>query len=377
MNAPRTINRRALLVKQGGGVPIYLFVLTAEELWQIAEISRISRDETGDLIGYQRPEVRKHVTSIVEYLDSPDPIFPNSIILSLSSRCRFVRSRGPNVDDGIAVSGTLEIPLPSGSDQKPAWIVDGQQRSLALHLAKNKDFPVPVAAFVADTVDVQRDQFVRINSARPLPLGLVTELLPRIAAPINPNLSARKIPSALVEQLNRQIDSPFFSLIRQASMTKEERSTAVVTDTSLINAIEESLQSPSGCLFPFRNVATSETDVDGIWRLLLCYWDAVRQIFPDAWGLPPTKSRLMHGVGIRSMSRLMDRVMVGVNPADDDAVEKVAVELRLIVPVCAWTSGTWRELDGVQWNHLQNVPRDIKLLSNYLIRAYIQAKKAQ
>jgi hypothetical protein len=73
----------------------------------------------------------------------------------------------------------------------------------------------------------------------------------------------------------------------------------------------------------------------------------------------------------------MDRVMLGVNPVDDDAVEKVAVELRLIVPVCAWTSGTWKELDGVQWNHLQNVPRDIKLLSNYLIRAYIQAKRMQ
>jgi DGQHR domain-containing protein len=376
MTMPKVVSRRALLVKQEGDVPIYLFVLTADELWQIAEISRVSRDETGELIGYQRPEVRKHVTSIVEYLDSANPIFPNSIILSLSSRCRFIKSRGPNVDDGIAISGTLEIPLPSGGDQKPAWIVDGQQRSLALHLAKNRDFAVPVTAFVADTVDVQRDQFVRINSSRPLPLALVTELLPKIAAPINPNLAARKIPSALVEQLNHQTDSPFHGLIRQASMTKEERSRAVITDTSLVNSLEESLQSPSSCLFPYRNVATGETDVDAIWRLILCYWNAVRTTFPDAWGLPATKSRLMHGVGIRSMSRLMDRVMVGIIPSDEGATATVAKELELIVPVCAWTSGSWKELGGVPWNSLQNVPRDMKLLSNFLIRAYIQAKSA-
>jgi DGQHR domain-containing protein len=189
----RAINRRALLVQQSEGTPIYLFALTANELERVAEISRISRDETGDLIGYQRPEVRKHVENIIEYLDSDGPIFPNAIILSLSSRCRFTRSRGPNVDDGIVAAGTLEIPIPGPGEIRPAWIVDGQQRTLALQRARNQDFPVPVAAFVADTVEVQREQFVRINSTKPLPAGLVTELLPKITAQINPNLALRRI----------------------------------------------------------------------------------------------------------------------------------------------------------------------------------------
>ncbi len=56
---------------------------------------------------------------------------------------------------------------PADGDSKPAWIVDGQQRSVCAPSSQEPAFPVPVAAFVADTVDVQRDQFVRINSARP------------------------------------------------------------------------------------------------------------------------------------------------------------------------------------------------------------------
>jgi DGQHR domain-containing protein len=372
-NGHQHIVRRALQVQQSRSIPIYLFALTADELDRIAEISRVSRDEDGELIGYQRPEVRQHVANIVDYLDSEEPIFPNAIILSLTSRCRFTKSRGPNVDDGVVVAGSLEIPIPADNDPKPAWIVDGQQRTLALQKARNRSFPVPVTAFLADTLDVQRDQFIRINSARPLPAGLVTELLPKIGAPINPTLSARKLPSAIVDELNRQEESPFHGMIKRASMSKERRSVAVVTDTSLVKSLEESLQSPSSCLFPYRNIATGETDIDGIWAILLCYWSAVRDTFPEAWGLSASKSRLMHGVGIRSMSRLMDRVMVSIDPASDDAGDRVRRELQLIANRCAWTSGAWDDL-GIPWNQLQNVPRDIRMLSNFLIRAYLQEK---
>ena len=67
-NSPM-LRRRALRVTQTTDAPLYLMSLTARELGQIADISRISRDDAGDLIGYQRPEVRKHVQEITEYLD--------------------------------------------------------------------------------------------------------------------------------------------------------------------------------------------------------------------------------------------------------------------------------------------------------------------
>jgi DGQHR domain-containing protein len=373
----KTFRRRALLLEQSRDHPLYLLSLTGEELLEIADISRVSRDDTGKLIGYQRPEVKRHVEEIAEYLDGEDVLFPNSIILALSSRVRFVRSRGPKVDNGVVSAGTLEIPFPREGEARPAWIVDEQQRALAIARSKRRDLPIPINAFVADDVASQRDQFIRVNNTRPLPRGLLTELLPEVGGPLPAKLAARRIPSAITEQLNVQTTSPFLGLIRRASATGPDKRKAVVTDASVVRMIEESLATPSGCLFPYRNIATGETDTDSIWRILTTYWLAVAQTFPEAWGKPPAKSRLMHGVGIRSLGRLMDKVMPIIDLRRDDVVERAAREVALVAPVCHWTSGRWEELGGLQWNELQNVPRHIRTLSNLLIRAYVQAKSGQ
>src|SRR5688572_24073452 len=105
------LRRRALRIEQNSGHPLYLFALTGEEILSIADISRVSRDDADHLLGYQRPELRQHVHDIVDYLNSDDVLFPNAIILALSSRITFTRSRGPQVhDDGVS-AGILEIPL--------------------------------------------------------------------------------------------------------------------------------------------------------------------------------------------------------------------------------------------------------------------------
>ena len=213
--------RRALRITQADNAPLYLFSLTAREILQIADISRVSRDDLGELIGYQRPEVRQHVQEITDYLDGDQVLFPNPIIIALSSSVRFICSRGPNVSDGIATSGALEIPLADGSGRKPGWIVDGQQRAFALARAKRQDFPVPVNAFVANSVDLQRDQFLRINNTKPLPRGLVTELLPKISTSLPPRLSMRRAPSELCDLLNSHEESPFRGLIRRPSTSSE------------------------------------------------------------------------------------------------------------------------------------------------------------
>jgi len=367
------LRRRALRVMQAPDTPLYLFSLTACEILQIADISRISRDQAGDLIGYQRPEVRRHIQEITDYLDSAEVIFPNSIIIALPSTVRFTGSRGRNVTDGQAAGGTIEIPLAADGAPKPGWIVDGQQRALALASARRQDLAVPVNAFVADSIEVQRDQFLRVNNTKPLPRGLVTELLPTITSPLPPRLALKQTPSALCDLLNRDERSPFFGLIRRSSTDKERRRGAVVTDTSVVNMLQESLTSPSGCLFPFRNMTSGETDFAGLWQLLLVYWRAVQRTFPDAWGRPPTESRLMHGAGVRAMGRLMDRIMATVDPRADDAEKHVLADLQLVAPHCRWTDGTWDGLD-LRWDEVQNVPRHTNELSNYLVRLYVAEK---
>src|ERR1700756_5908106 len=107
-SAPRSaIQRRALRIEQNDKHPLYVFCLTGDEILEIADISRLSRDDAGKLIGYQRADVKKHVQDIVEYLNSDDILFPNSLILALSSGVRFRSSRGPGVNDGLATAGVL------------------------------------------------------------------------------------------------------------------------------------------------------------------------------------------------------------------------------------------------------------------------------
>jgi hypothetical protein len=138
--------------------------------------------------------------------------------------------------------------------------------------------------------------------------------------------------------------------------------------------LQESLSNPSGCLFPYHNLATGKTDFDAIWAILVAYWKAVKNTFPDAWGKPPSKSRLMHGAGIRAMGKVMDKVMASIHPNGHDTVTLVQRELRLIAPLCRWTGGRWNELGDLNWNEVQNVPRHIRMLSNVLVRAYVQGR---
>jgi len=339
--------------------------LPAADISRVADVSRIGRDEAGDLVGYQRPAVRRHIKNIVDYLDGPDVLFPNSLILAFSSMVRFVESEGASLDKDQAV-GALRIPIPPEDSPRPGWIVDGQQRSRALALTRRDDLLVPVTAFVTDDVGVQRDQFLRINSVKPLPNGLITELLPTLDTPLPAKLEARKVPSMLCDRLARDTASPFVGLIRRASTPRSERKQKVVTDTALVKTIQDSLSSPSGCLFPHQNMATNEVDVDTAWSILRIWWTAVRNTFPDAWGRPPRESRLMHSVGIRAMGALMDRVMPGIDISSPEAVAIVEAELAPLRSVCQWTDGRWTELDGIAWDELQCVSRHIRALSRYL-----------
>lgn len=369
------ISRCALEIRQNPECPLYLFSLSAAEVRQVADVSRIGRDKSGDLVGYQRPAVKRHIRNIVAYLDGPDVLFPNSLIIAFSSQVQFrpnLTLESTATQNPTSRTGHLTIPLPGDDQARPGWIVDGQQRSIALSETNRRDFPVPITAFVTDDVSVQRDQFLRINSVKPLPNGLITELLPTIETKLPAKLEARRVPSILCDRLARDIESPFYNLIRRASTPKEERKQKVVTDTALVRVVQDSLTSPSGCLFPYQNLVTGGADVESIWWILKTWWTAVRNTFPEAWGRPPRESRLMHSVGIRAMGQLMDRVMPGIPVGDTNALAYVEDELRPLRPVCRWKEGRWTALDGIAWNELQCVTRHIRALSQYLADVHAQ-----
>ncbi len=370
----KKISVRALRVIQSNNIPLYSFFIKGGDILKLAEFSRLKRDIDGKLSGFQRPEAKRHVNEIKRYLDSKDILFPNGIILAISEKVNFTKSRGPNKNkDETTEAGYLDLQLAISDDvQRIAWIVDGQQRSLALSRCKNTDLPVPVCAFVSEDLNIQRDQFVRINQGKSLPKNLIDELLPEYNAILPSNLTLRKIPSRIVNWLNQEPDSPFFGLIKRASSNIQDakKQKPVITDSALLDAIKNSLYHERGCLARHRNPLTNQIDVQGIALTLTCFWTAVKNTFPEAWGKTPKNSRLMHSVGLHAMSVLMDDIMATIDAREKNSVQKVETQLQLIKNDCAWTKDDGEWAPGWDWNAFQATPSDMKRLTGHILNIY-------
>lgn len=344
-----------------GGTDVYGFFLPAGRVQEIAEISRVSKGETGDLEGFQRPEIRDHVRKIIEYLDRGDVLFPNALILALAPDVVFKASRGskPSGLEPGGESGTLTMFCRAGS--KPAWVVDGQQRMLALTESTNQTLPIPAIAFTSNDLAVHREQFILVNKAKPLSPRLIDLLLPEVGSVLPRDLAPRRLPSILCNTLNETRDSPFFHLIKRPGA---EVASAVVTDSCILKLLKRSVSNPLGALAPFVR-PDGTADADSMYRLLVAYWSAVRDVFPDAWGLPPNRSRLMHSAGIESMGFLMDRVMA--RPSAPEGYYTLAhTALQRIAPACHWTAGRWEHLERA-WDEIEYTNREVNRLRDFLI----------
>jgi DGQHR domain-containing protein len=356
----------ALEVRQGDGRVLYSFAIDGKELPSFAAVSRIHRDGDAQVEGYQRPEVLSHIASIRRYLESQAPMIPNALVIAFDKRVQFEPLPGaPSVS--YARHGTLIIPASGdlSDEDKPGWIVDGQQRSAAIRDARIDSFPVVVTAFITDSDEDQRSQFILVNSAKPLPKGLIYELLPATDGTLPMPMQARRFPAVLLTRLNGQVRSPLYRKIRTPTTPE-----GIVKDNSILKMLENSLS--DGALYSYRDPATGTSDEDKMLDLLVAFWAAVRDVFADAWDKPPRQSRLMHGVGIVSLGFIMDAIYDRYSRKRVPGADDFAHDLRALREVCRWTSGYWDLGPGAQrkWNELQNTTRDIQLLTNYLLCEY-------
>jgi DGQHR domain-containing protein len=352
---------RATRAIQASGVAVYSFFLRGSDIARIADISRIERKD-GKLEGFQRPEIKKHVKEIVDFLDTGPVLFPNAIILALAPDISFQQNGGkpPKDCSDLSQGGVLKLPvLPQ--NERIAWIVDGQQRSLALAQAKDKDIVVPVVGFVSRDLRMLREQFILVNKVKGLSPRLINELLPEVGVVLPRDLGARQLPSALCAELADDPNSPFYGLLKRPS---SKGGKGVITDSALIRAIAGSLRDGSGALGQFKGNGKN-ADTNAMYCALIQYWSAVRDAFPDAWGKSAEQSRLMHSVGIEVMGALMDQIMIRADSMSDPASE-VRASLHRIAPSCRWTKGRWEAL-GWNWNEVQNTPQHIKGLRDHLL----------
>ncbi|MFO7567830.1 MAG: DGQHR domain-containing protein DpdB [Enhygromyxa sp.] len=365
----QSIKVPAMEIVQSPGRKLYSFAIDGKQVYQFADVSRIRRNEETELEGYQRPEVIAHIQEIKEYLESESPMIPNGVVIAFDSRVKFKRVKSPELDgEGSARMGVLEIPVGEHSKRgKVGFIVDGQQRLAAIRGAKIKQFPVLVSAFITDDLRAQTEQFILVNSTKPLPKGLIYELIPHTDARLPTMLHRRRLAAYLLERLNHDPNSPLRKMIRTPTAPD-----GVIKDNSMLKMLDSSLS--DGVLYEFR--AGNELREDAVADMLAVlqrYWGAVRDTFEDAWGRKPSESRLMHGAGIVSVGNLMDHI-ASKRPRRTALPSKIFFRkhLQKVAPACAWTGGTWKfgPGDTRAWNQVQNTRQDVELLTDFLQRAY-------
>jgi len=363
MSFVRELRVPAIQVSQGPTRTLYSFAIDGKLIPSFATVSRIRRN--GSVKGYQRPEVLAHIDEIRSYLESHSPMVPNAIVLALDRRVRFEPADGPFSD--YSRTGTLVIPVDDGASdaEKPGFVVDGQQRLAAIRDAALPSFPICVTAFLTDSVREQTEQFILVNSTKPLPKGLIYELLPSTDATLPALLERRRFPALLLDCLNHREGSPLYKMISTPTTPQ-----GLIKDNSVLRMLENSLT--DGVLYRLRDPKSGQDDPEAMVTVLSAFWIAAREVFKDAWGLPPKRSRLMHGAGIVGLGFIMDAIADRHRRSGLPSVEHFRRDLQPLKEVCRWTEGFWDFGPGQQrkWNEIQNTSKDIQLLANYLLVQY-------
>lgn len=396
----QTIEVPAIAIRQSETRELYAFAVDGKRLHDFAQVSRLGRDKGERIAGYQRPEVISHIAEIRNYIESEEPMLPNAIVVAFNSRVHFKPLSGLQVDKE-PTHGHLIIPTDTDADgAKAGWIVDGQQRAAAIRDARLDKFPVFVTGFITDSVAEQREQFILVNSTKPLPKGLIYELLPATDAQLSTHLQRRRFPAYLLDRLNYDSRSPLhlaiqtptnpfldlkvlsrrgFNSLPQAKLDRRTESDSkaslvkiqgFIKDNSILRMLENSLH--DGALYRCRLQANGEADTERMLELLFNFWGAVGRVFNEAWGQPPTRSRLTHGVGIVSMGYLMDAIADRYRANGIASIQQFEADLEPLKEYCSWTDGYWNFGSGNQrkWNEVQNTTKDIQLVANYLLVQY-------
>lgn len=334
----------ALRAQQAADHDVFVFAAYPEEVLKFAQIERVGRSDEGHLKGFQRHQIASHIRDIRDYLGREDALLPNAVIVAFIG--------GVGIQD--LGNGCLEVRI-DVSDGLPGFVVDGQQRLTALSGLNKPGFQVFVSALVCKNYDELRQQFVLINSTRPLPKSLIYELLPSVEG-LPERYTARRFAAKVVERLNFTGGRALRGEIRQHTNPR-----GVISDTAMQKLVMNSAS--HGALREFVKLEDRE---DRAVRLINEYFEAVADVFGGEWvGMTPRVSRLRHGAGIVAMGFVMDLIAATQNASVKADFVPV---LEILKPFTAWTTGSWN-MDGhlFPWNDIQNTPADIDLLTRHLV----------
>ena len=255
-----------------------------------ADVRKLEENELDEYMGINRRLSGNRVKQLESYVNTYDATFPTSIILAVSAANASYNEKG-SVLNLFAEEGKKINDI--------AKIIDGQHRIAGLeNLKENVNFDLNVVIFVGADVATQANIFATVNLAQTkVNRSLAYDLLD-YEKMRSPQKSAHHIAVAL-DQVE---SSPFYRRIKRLGRATEGREGETITQAvvveMLLNLISREPMTDRDTILrrlrlkkpthdelrkhPFRQLFIDRNEED-ITRILLRYFSAVRDCWPDSW----------------------------------------------------------------------------------------------
>ena len=223
--------------------------------------------------------------------------------------------------------------------EKILSIADGQQRTAALGLAsvdKVPEYTVTVSAILPADASSKRTIFYISNRSKKVNSDF-QKLIQQDTPLETPT-------PAVTRQLTIEPDSPLYQLIELPGVRDPK---AVIK----FNSVEQALLKGFVEAFKGTEVTLKKEEIYGVSK---AFYTAVRDTWPEAWGLKPTESKLMSGLGFRSLTTLFGediktyRVDEKKALDDQDVWKKIKKDLETMRKYCV----AWRQEDATKMSNL-------------------------
>lgn len=278
----------------------YSCVVSAQRLLQICtfDFRRIAENNgVKEFLGIQRPLNNDRVKEIRKYIGTEDATFPTSIVLSVDERCAHMVA----TDTGPALKLTSYEDPEDKTQIVPftavATIIDGQHRLKAFE-GTAFDWDLSVNLLIGADQGTQAMIFSKVNLAQTkVNKSLVYDLFS-----LDRDRSPEKTAHEIAVNLNDMRESPFFQKIKRLGSATEGVFGETLSQATIVKGIlpyitkdpltDRDIGRRSG-FWPDRGQDDFERRIfypafrdnrDGeILAIVLNYFNAVRERWPDAW----------------------------------------------------------------------------------------------
>lgn len=306
-------------IKQEIGT-FYATVIGAQTLLEICTFDyRKIKENNGvkEFMGIQRPLKDDRVKDIRKFINTSDGCFPTSIVISVDERCAFIDP----------VSGNLTLkPYEDLVDREIiipyrgiATIIDGQHRLKAFE-GTEINWDLSVNIFVGIDEGTQASIFSKVNLAQTkVNKSLVYDLFS-----LDKTRSPEKTSHEIVVALNDIMDSPFYRKIKRLGSATDSVFGETLSQATVVKGIlpyiskdpmtDRDIGKRIG-IFPDRGASDFERRIfypffrrkadAEILAILINYFGAVRDRWPDAWANTGTGAILSRTNGFNGLIRFL------------------------------------------------------------------------